>query len=291
MNQKLCLPILTASLSLGSVLEAEPTAQPVVPSDTMSGYQLQGVNQIDRLMNTQSSLRPFITDRGGDSGVTAGQGNVDIGWMSSYSFRNQTSVGSMSSSFSDQFRIGLPVIDIGLLNNLDLRFKLPSYDVNETLDKSPFGRDFTRDTGFTDFSLGLKYSLLAGKDGYGWIPLGTGALAWSIAGDVTFATASEAIEPRDNYRGGLQSELGYYFPCGWQVRMDNGFTVSENDRGCWDACFCDDLYVHTPQIVSLHASAYVGFESVVPTSPRRDWEGHVNIGAIYVATPSLQFFA
>ena len=292
MNRKLLLLALALPFSIIPTARALPTtgAEVTTPVQTISGEQLRGVSRIDELFNLPNSLRPMVTDRGGPSPVTVGAGNVNVGWMTSYSFRNHNFVGSMSSTFSEQIRVGLPTLEVGVLNNLDVQLWLPSFEVNNTLNKSPLGRDFNRESGFTDLTLGAKYSVLAGKDGYGWAHLGTGAIGWSVLSEVTFPTASADIDNHDYYRGGFRSELDYICDCGWELRMANGVTFGENDFGCWNACFCNDFYVHTPEFGQV-ISGYVGFESTVSTSPRRDWEGYVNVGMIYKAQPNLQFFA
>ena len=157
--------------------------------------------------------------------------------------------------------------------------------------KSPFGRDFSRDTGFNDLTVGAKFSAFEGTDGYGWRPLGTGAIAESVSAFVTFPTASHSIISEDNYSGGLQSDFGYAFPCGWQARMNNGVWISTDDRNDLTAAFRNNLYFHTPAIEPLRTSFYFGFESTVFTAADSRWDGYVNAGLICHATPNFQFFA
>ena len=121
MNQKLLLPCLgiTFGVRIHGHSDTNIRSDLAVPVSAQSEYQLRGVCQTDTLMKTPGSLRPLFTDRGGESPVTLGQGNIDLGWMASYSFRNQNSSG-IGSSFSDQFSIGLPVVQVGVLNNLNV---------------------------------------------------------------------------------------------------------------------------------------------------------------------------
>ncbi len=289
MNHKLFLVVLAMSLSYVSIaqVQSQPpqlvTPVQIVPL-TQDQLNATGNNsRLNDLMTTPNSLRPiFVTDRGIPSPDTLGANFVAIDWSASYSYNDKTYPAMMADLVNQSFGIGLPMVRLGILKNVDLNFRPPSYEIKTSTYRSPFGTDFSRDSGFSDFGVGFKVNVQGNDDPVGF--------HWAVSGNVDLATASDHLVKHDNYRGGLSSELAYYSHCGWQARIDDGFTLSENDRGCWDCCFCNSCCLYSPEIKDI-ASIYGGLTTEVSTNDRQTWRASVITGMRFRFTPDFEAFA
>ena len=271
------LPVLAFSLA-GQALAAPPTrTDSTIQGDSEREYNLKGISQPagssvaardkSGFTVTPPTLRPF-DNFGAENAYTIGAGKVAVNEFFGYGWRQRS--GDMVQRTDEFWNIAHTEVKYGILDNLDVKISISPWNIRTETLKDPTGQDSRTRSGFGDLMAGVDWNL--------WGNAG-GPSALRVAATIQLPTASEDLKRRDYYAGGLSLQYERQFPCGFEVRVNSGFMLSESDRGCWNSCFNNRLVFYHPLIEEL--SAYGGFSGGVSTSQRADWEGEFLAGLIY----------
>lgn len=167
---------------------------------------------------------------------------------------------------------------VGLRNNWDVQFVVPTYSAVRVRERRTGFRDTER--GFGDFILRSKYNLW-GNDG--------GATAFALMPYVKFPTASGNLG-NCAYEGGLIAPLAVALPAGWGMGLMTQVDINEDGDGSG----------HHPEFVNTvtfardiigNLGGYVEFFSSVSTEDDACWVGTVDFGLTYGVTEDIQLDA
>jgi hypothetical protein len=253
-------------------MRAAPSDSLLTPTLDKSHYNL--FNPTPR-----QAWRPFYTDYGALSPYTidAGAFSADVNFDYSYSRRTFDEVQRTEESWN----VGTTWLKAGLCNNADLEVGIPIWQTRKETDKDYYGQDSETHSGFGDFMTRLKLNVL-GNDG--------GPLAVSVAANMQFPTKSVELGRRDDYEGGLSGQAEYHAPCGFDTRLNTGFTLSDPccRCSCWQACFDNGISVSHAIVANL--SALAAFDAQVSTERHSNWDAQTQVGLILAPTPNFQVF-
>jgi hypothetical protein len=287
-----------------------------VPGENKSGHNFW-------FRTPAASLRPFNADFGADTPITINRGWVaaDVGFGYNYRERTKNDVRRTLESWD----LGYSTLKLGVLNNADFEVGIPTWRINDLTMKDQTGEDSRTRSGFGNVTTRFKYNLF-GND---ILPTpctptscGHGVSALSVSADMIWPTATcgysisdrfRMVTPTqsdnnnndnnnndntgrrdrrdrnsDNYEGGLSLQYSYSCGCGMQMRINSGFILSESDRGCWNSCFGNRISLS--QTFAQRYSALVAFDTRVSTERRSEWQGSIQAGFVYQATPNLQLY-
>jgi hypothetical protein len=306
-----CLRILVLSLisviSLIRPVGASPTS-----STTLSGYV-----DTSALWNVPlpNGNRPAGLDYITRTPYTLSPGSVyvDVGGFYTYKDRTRGDIDRTMETAGGSLELG-----VGILKNLDAKIWFPGrYNFLTVTD--PTGQDTRTRGGVGNLVSSLDYNFF-GNDRYptACTPNGCGGVSslslsanmiWPTAtcgysdrfgsgflqmptstGQSTGTSSSDRRDRRDwsdggDYRGGLSLQYGYRTACGAELRVNSGFTLSDN-HGCWESCFDNRLSI-SKTLFTPKFSIIAGIETQVSTSQRSDWQGQADVGFIYQFTPHL----
>lgn len=225
------------------------------------------------LMREMSTDRPDKTE----SAYTVDAGHFQLEMdLVNYGY-NRHNV-SRDHTVSDALAIAPFNFKVGLCNNADLQFVVPTYNIARVRDRRTRSRE--TENGFGDFILRSKVNLW-GNDG--------GDTAFALMPYVKFPTASKNLG-NDAYEGGLIAPLAVALPAGWGMGIMTQVDINEDADGSG----------HHPEFVNTitfghdivgNLGGYVEFFSSVSTDKDADWVGTVDLGLTYGLTENIQLDA
>jgi hypothetical protein len=181
-------------------------------------------------------------------------------------------------SVSDVLAIAPFNFKVGLCNNVDLQFVVPTYNIARVRDRRT--RERNTENGFGDFVLRSKVNLW-GNDG--------GDTAFGLMPYVKFPTASRNLG-NEAYEGGLIAPLAVALPAGWGMGVMTQVDINEDGDGSGHHPEFINSITFAHDIVG-DLSGYVEFFSVVSTDDDADWIGTVDVGLTYGLTENIQLDA
>ena len=247
------------------LLAAEP------PPDKSSYHLFHPVPR--ELMRELSTDRPDKTESAYT--VDAGHFQVETDVVNySYDAHNM----ARDHTISESLGIASFNFKVGLLNNWDVQFVVPTYNVARVRDRRTGARDTER--GFGDFILRSKINLW-GNDG--------GDTAFALMPYVKFPTAGHDLG-NDAFEGGLIAPFALALPAGWGMGLMTQLDINEDG----------DAHGHHPEFVNTvtfahdivgNLGGYVEFFSLVSTDDDADWVGTVDLGLTYGLNENIQLDA
>jgi hypothetical protein len=167
---------------------------------------------------------------------------------------------------------------VGLCNNSDLQFVVPTYSIAKVRNRQTRGRE--TENGFGDFILRSKVNLW-GNDG--------GNTAFALMPYLKFPTASGNLG-NDAYEGGLIAPIAVALPAGWGMGLMTQVDIIEDADGSgYHSEFVNSItFAHN---IAGELGGYMEFFSSVSTDDDADWVGTVDFGLTYGLTEDIQLDA
>ncbi len=179
---------------------------------------------------------------------------------------------------SDNFAIAPFNFKVGLCNNVDLQFVVPTYNIARVRNRQTRQRE--TQNGFGDFILRSKVNLW-GNDG--------GDTAFALMPYVKFPTACKDLG-NDAYEGGLIAPLAVALPAGWGMGIMTQVDINEDvDGSGYHPEFVNSITFSHDIVGDL--AGYVEFFSVVSTDDDAKWIGTLDLGLTYGLTEDIQLDA
>jgi hypothetical protein len=274
MKRKLFLSLVVASF-LNSVRGDEPGF------GEKSHYTLFNPAQTD-------SLRVWRTDHAGIVPYTIDAGHLEVDVTAVSYGHDDEVVGFVFLSGIglvelrqklEIWRYGFTQIKIGLLNNLDAEVMIEPYQtITATVEAQSF-RPFRRTvSGFGDLSSRVKLNVWGNE---------SGKTALSISGNATFPTANARVGG-GRYAAGPSLEFAAQLPGDFELRINSGASISEDDRDKIQSTFGNLISLSHPIVGALEE--YSAFNTAVFTSGT-DWVGEIKVGLNYRLARNVELYA
>lgn len=253
------------SASTHGALAAEPTP------DKSSYHLFKPVPR--ELMREMSTDRPDKTESAYT--VDAGHFQVEADVVNySYDAHNV----ARDHTITESLAIAPFSFKVGLLNNWDVQFVVPTYNATRVRDRRAGTRNTER--GFGDFILRSKINFW-GNDG--------GDTAFALMPYVKFPTASHDLG-NGAFEGGLIAPLAVALPAGWGMGVMTQVDFNEDgDESGYHPEFVNTITFGHDIVGKL--GGYVEFFSSVSTDDDADWVGTVDLGLTYGLTEDIQLDA
>ncbi len=241
------------------------------PPDKSSYHLFKPVPR--ELMREMSTDRPDKTESAYT--VDAGHFQVEADLLN-YSYDRHNT--ARDHTVSESLAIAPFNFKIGLCNNSDLQFVVPTYNIARMRDRRTRARE--TENGFGDFIVRNKINLW-GND--------AGTTAFALMPYVKFPTASKNLG-NDAYEGGLIAPLAVALPAGWGMGLMTQVDFNEDGDGSGHHPEFVNTVTFSHDIVGSLAG-YVEFFSSVSTDDDADWVGTVDVGLTYGLTENIQLDA
>ena len=265
-RSNLLWPVTLTALLVTTTLSAADA-----PPDKSSYHFFKPVPR--ELMREMSTDRPDKTESA--YSVDAGHFQVEADLVS-YSYDRHNT--ARDHTVSESLAIAPFNFKVGLCNNSDLQFVVPTYNIVRTRDRRTRARE--TENGFGDFIVRNKINLW-GNDG--------GTTAFALMPYVKFPTASKNLG-NDAYEGGLIAPLAVALPAGWGLGLMTQLDINEDADGSGHHPEFVNTVTFSHDIVG-DLGGYVEFFSSVSTDDDADWVGTVDLGLTYGLTKDIQLDA
>jgi hypothetical protein len=262
---KLLHGLFAFSVSAGSAFAAEAVA------DKPSYHLFKPVPR--EMMRELSTDRPDKTESA--YSVDAGHFQVESDIVNySYDAHNP----SRDHTINESLAIAPFNFKVGLRNNWDVQFVVPTYNATRVRERRTGFRDTER--GFGDFILRSKVNLW-GNDG--------GDTAFALMPYVKFPTATRSLG-NCAYEGGLIAPLAVALPAGWGMGLMTQVDINEDGDGSgYHPEFVNSITFSHDIVGDL--GGYVEFFSSVSTDKDACWIGTIDLGLTYGLTEDIQLDA
>jgi hypothetical protein len=177
------------------------------------------------------------------------------------------------------WRYGFTQIKFGLLNNLDVEVMIEPYQtITATVEGQSFRPSRRTVSGFGDLSSRVKLNVWGNE---------SGKTALSISGNATFPTANARVGG-GRYAAGPSLEFAAQLPGDFELRINSGASISEDDRDKIQSTFGNLISLSHPIVGALEE--YCAFDTEVFASSAF-WMGEIRVGLNYRLASNVELYA